>query len=212
MGLVFLIDRPGYRFAADRKVLKRREATVIEEITQAFVRARGEISAALSNLEKVCAKATDDAYRKGLAQAERAAAERWSFAQVEQSRLLAALQPVLADIVADAVMLLAKGVDREALIARALEVLQSPLREMTSARLLVHPSAVQAAEAALDAFKRSTGLGRLARVEADESLPVDGCVLESEFGRVDASLDTQLGVIRAAVVDAARAATGAPAA
>ena len=212
MGLVFLIDRPGYRLAADRKVLKRSEANVIEQITRAFVRAQGEISMALANMETVCAKASDEAYRKGLAQAEREAAERWTVAEVERSTLLKSMQPALADIVADAVMLLAKGIEREAIIARALEALQSALRDASWARLLVHPTAVEAAEAALNTFKRNTGLGRLARVEADESLPADGCVLESEFGRVDASLDTQLNVIRGAIVDAARLASSAPAA
>jgi type III secretion protein L len=212
MGLVFLIDRPGYRLATDRKVLKHREAAVIEQITQAFVRAQGEISMALANLENVCAKATEDARRKGLAQAEREAVGRWTRAEIDRSRLLQSLQPALADIVADAVMLLAKGLDREAVIARALEALQSPLREASWARLLVHPSAVEAAEAALNTFRRNTGLGRLARIETDESLPVDGCVLESELGRVDASLQTQLNVIRDAIVEAARMATATPAA
>ena len=78
MGLVFLIDRPGYRLATDRKVLKRNEAVVIEEITQAYVRAQGEINSALGNVEKACAKATDEAYRKGLAKAEREAAQHWT--------------------------------------------------------------------------------------------------------------------------------------
>jgi type III secretion protein L len=204
MGLVFLIDRPGYRLAADRKVLRRREATVIEQITQAFVRAQGEISMALANLENVCAKATEDARRKGLALAEREAAERWTATEVDRSKMLTSLQPQLAAIVADAIVLLAKGIDREAIIARALDALHSPLREATWARLLVHPTAVAAAEAALNTLQRSTGLGKLARVEADESLPVDGCVLESDLGRVDASLDTQLNVIRDAMGKAAQ--------
>ena len=204
MGLVFLIDRPGYRLAADRKVLRRREATVIEQITQAFVRAQGEISMALANLENVCAKATEDARRKGLSLAEREAAERWTATEVDRSKMLTSLQPQLAAIVADAIVLLAKGIDREAIIARALDALHSPLREATWARLLVHPTAVAAAEAALNTLQRSTGLGKLARVEADESLPVDGCVLESDLGRVDASLDTQLNVIRDAIGKAAQ--------
>jgi len=211
MGLVFLIDRPGYRLAADRKVLKRHEAAVIEQITQAFVHAQGEISAALANLEAVCAKATDDAYRKGLAKAEREAAERWTLAEIDRLALLKSMQPVLAEVVADAVLLLAKGIDREAIIARALEALQYSLRDASWARLLVHPTTVEAAEAALNTFKRDTGIGRLARVEADESLPADGCVLESEFGRIDASLDTQLNVIRSAIVETAREATSASA-
>ena len=204
MGLVFLIDRPGYRLAADRKVLRHREATVIEQITQAFVRAQGEISMALANLENVCAKATEDARRKGLALAEREAAERWTVAEIDRSRMLQSMMPLLADIVADAIVVLAKGMDREAIIGRALDALQSPLRDATWARLLVHPTSVAAAEAALNTFRSSTGLGKLARVEADESLPVDGCVLESELGRVDSSLDTQLNVIRDAIREAAQ--------
>jgi len=212
MGLVFLIDRPGYRLATDRKVLKRRDANVIEPITRAFVRAQGEISTALANLEQVCARATDDAHRKGLAQAEREAVERWTRTEIDRSRLLRSVQPALADVVVDAVMLLAKGIDREAMIARALEALQSSIRDTSWARLLVHPTAVGAAEAVLNTFQQTTGLGRLVRVEADASLAPDGCVLESEFGRLDASLDTQLTVIRDAVVNAARDASNVPAA
>jgi type III secretion protein L len=208
MGLVFLIDRPGYRLAADRKVLKRSEAAVIEQITQAFVRAQGEISTALGNLESACAKAADDAYRKGLAKAEREAANRWTLAEVDRSAMLRSMQPALAEIVADAITLLAKGIDREAIIAQALEALQNPLRDASWARLLVHPTAVPAAEAALNAFKRYTGTGALARVEGDESVPEDGCVLESDLGRIDASLDTQLHVIRGAMLNAAQATVG----
>ncbi len=209
MGLVFLIDRPGYRLASDRKVLKRSEAAVIEQITQAFVRAQGEISTAMGNLENVCAKAADDAYRKGLAKAEHEAALRWTLIEIDRVRMLKSMQPVLAGIVADAIMLLAKGMDREAIIARSLEAMQPALRDVSWGRLLVHPTAVPAAEAALTTFRRNTGIGRLVRVEADESLAEDGCVLESEFGRVDASLDTQLAVIRGAMgAAAARASEG----
>jgi len=55
MGLVFLIDRPDYRLATDRNVLKRSEATVIEHITHAYVRAQGEIASTLRNFaERLC--------------------------------------------------------------------------------------------------------------------------------------------------------------
>lgn len=202
MGLVFLIDRPGYRLASDRKVLKRNEAVVIEQITQAYGRAQGEINTALANVEKACAKATEDAYQKGLAKAEREAAERWALVEVERVALLKSMQPALAQIIVEAVSLLAREVDREAFLARALELLQSSLRTVSWARLRVRPEMVPTAEAALSDFDRNTGLGRVARVVADDSLPEDGCVLESELGRVDASLGTQLEAIRSAVTDA----------
>ena len=202
MGLVFLIDRPGYRVATDRKVLKRDEVAVIEEITRAFVRAQGEINSALANVEKACAKATDDAYRKGMAQAESEAANRWTLAEVQRRILLKSMQPALSEIIADAVSLLAKDVDRQAFLAKALDALQGPLRSLTWARMRVHPDRVQIAEAALARFDAQTGLGKLARVVPDVTLDRDGCLLESELGTLDASLSTQLAAIRAAVAEA----------
>lgn len=199
MGLVFLIDRPGYRLGTDRKVLKRDEVAVVEEITRAYVRAQGEINSALANVEKACAKAADDAWRKGMARAEQEAARRWTFTQVERLALLKSMQPMLADVIADAVALLAREVDRKAFVARALDVLQSPLRNLDWARLRVHPQMVPMAEAAVAQFDVETGLGRLVRVVPDATLPQDGCLLESELGTVDASLGTQLQAIRAAI-------------
>lgn len=209
MGLVFLIDRPGYRLGTNRKVLKRDEVAVVEEITRAYVRAQGEINSALANVEKACAKATDDAYRKGMARAEQEAAQRWTHAEVERLRLLKSMQPALSEIIADAVSLLAKEVDRKAFVARALDVLQGPLRNMDWAKLRVHPEMVPMAEAALAQFDAQTGLGRLARVVADDTLPKDACLLESELGTVDASLSTQLLAIRTAIKNAMPRLTGA---
>jgi|HubBroStandDraft_1064217.scaffolds.fasta_scaffold22312_4 type III secretion protein L len=205
MGLVFLIDRPGYRLAADRKVLKHSEATMVEQITQAYVRAQSEINDTLTNLESVCARATEEAQRTGLAEAAREAAQRWTVAEIDRLALLKAMQPMLADMVVDAVALLAKGIDREAVLARSLELLQRSLCNASWARLRVHPAAVRTMDAALARFSRDTGLGKLAGVVADESLPEDGCVLESEFGTVDVGLDTQVEAIRVAVADAVRA-------
>jgi len=199
VGLVFVINRPGYRLAADRKVLKRGEAAVIEQITDAYARAQGEITATLDNLESACAKATEDAYQKGLAKAELEAARRWTVVEVERLALLKSMQPALADMVLDAVTRLAKGIDREALLRQALELLQVSLKEVSWARLRVHPRAVEAAEAAVSDFSRRTGLGPLARVVADETLAPDGCLLESDLRRVDASLDTQIQAIRDAL-------------
>jgi type III secretion protein L len=211
VGLVFLIDRPGYRLATDRKVLKRNEATVMEQITQAYVRAQDEINTALANVDNACTKATDEAYRKGLVKAEREATQRWTLAEVERRALLQAMQPALAEMIVEAVSLLAKEIDRKAFMARALELFQGSLRTTTWANLRVPPEAVAIAEAALNDFDRQTGLGKFARVVADESLPEDGCVLESELGTIDASLGTQLQAIRGAITDAVRliAAAGA---
>jgi type III secretion protein L len=212
MGVVVLVDRPGYRVAADRKVLKSSEAAVIGQTAQAYLLAQEQINSALADLQHVCAQASHEAYRDGMAQAEQDAARRWTLAEVDRLSMLKSMQPALADIVVDAVELLARQIDREAFIAHALEVLQTSLRNASWAQLRVHPLAVPATEAALSEFDRRTGLGKIARIVSDDSLSEDSCVLESERGRIDASLATQLEAIRGAIAEAAQkaASAGAP--
>jgi type III secretion protein L len=204
MGLVVLIDQPGYRLAADRKVMKNAEAAVVIDVAQAFSRAQEQIGMALRQVERFTEQTKEQGYRDGLARATQESAQRLMIAEVDRHRLLRSMQTALADVVFDAIALLAKDVDRKALTARAIEVLQGALREASWARIRVHPQAVEAARGALDDFQQQTGLGQLARVIADESLAEDACVIESEFGRIDASLGTQLEAIRGAIAHAVR--------
>lgn len=204
MGVVVLIERPGLRLAADRKVIKGREAYVVADVNEAYVRAQEQIAADMQRMDQFCAQLASDAYREGLTKAQEDAARTWTVTQADQRALLNSLQPVFVEIILDVVAFLVKGLDRQAFFARALERLQESLREVSWARLRVHPDSVEAAQAALSEFERVTGLGRVARVSADESLPPEGCILESQLGQADASLDMQIGAVRRAIVDAAR--------
>lgn len=203
MGLVVLIERAGLRVAADRKIVKRAEAVVVQDVAEAYAVAQQRIAAAQAAEEQACAQRAQDAFREGMAKAQREAAQRLTLIEVDRLALLQSLRPALVDVIVDAVALLATGIDRRLIIARALETLDASLRNTSWARLRVHPQSAQAAQDALSEFDRAAGLGNIARVVADESLPLDGCVLESEFGKVDASLSTQLEVIREAIAHAA---------
>lgn len=204
MGLVVLIDRAGYQLCADNKVIKSAEALVIADIAQAFALAQQHITTAIGNVERTCAELAEQGYRKGFESALQAAAQKLAAAEIDRKVLLKSMQPALVDVVLDAVALLVKGFDRKAFLSQALDTLHGSLRNASWARLRVHPQAVATAEEALTEFDRATGLGRLARVTADDTLAVDGCVLETDFGVIDASLDTQLEAIRGAIMSAAR--------
>jgi len=204
MGVVVLIDRPGYRLATDRKVIKCSEAAIVEDVTRAFTIAQEQINEAFRATEQACEGIAAEAYQQGLNEAKREAARRLTIAEIDRKALLDSLRPAIADLVVEAVTVIVKGVDRQATLSRALELLQSSFREASWARLRVHPDAVAVAQAALQELACEFGIGTLARVVADESLPKDGCVLESELGTVDASLDTQLNAIRAAISSGAQ--------
>jgi type III secretion protein L len=204
MGLVVLIDRPGYRVAADRKVIKRSEAVIVEELSRAYALAQEQIDDAVRRAQAACAGIEAETREKATNEAKHEAAKRLTIAEIDRKAVLYSLRPVIADLVVDAVTLIAKQADRHATLSKALELLQGSFREVSWARLRVHPDASAGAQLALDELSRDTGVGKVARVVADESLPLDGCVLESELGTVDASLATQLLAIRAAISSAAK--------
>jgi type III secretion protein L len=201
--MAILIDRPGYRIATDSRVVKRADALIVAEVTRAYALAQEQIQSAFQAVEADCERIAAEAYEKGLSDAKREAARRWAITELDRKALVDSLRPALAEVVVDAVALIARSIDREATLARALELLQGSLREVSWARMRVHPDATSVAQRALDEMCRETGIGRIARVLADSSLSPDGCVLESELGTVDASLDTQLNAIREAVTSAA---------
>lgn len=204
MGVAVLIDQPGYRLAADRKILKADEAIIVANVAEAYAQAQRQIAGALQQIERLKAQTLEQAHRDGLARAAKEAAQRLLITEADRHALLKSSQPALADVVLDAITLLARNLDRKALAARALEVLQGALREASWARIRVHPNASDVTQSALDEFQQQTGLGRLARITTDDALPEDGCVIESEFGKVDVSLDTQLETIRGAILHAVR--------
>jgi type III secretion protein L len=202
MGLVVLIDRPGYRLVADRKVIKRDEASIVENVERAYELAQQQIAGAFQQAEDACDRIAAEAYEKGMAAARDEAAQRLAIAELDRHALLNSLRPALAELIVEAVTLIAKDLDRRALLARAFEQLHTSFSDVSWARVRVHPEAADAARAALDELCSETGVGKLARVMPDETLPRDACLFESELGVVDASLDTQLQAIRAAIVQA----------
>lgn len=204
MGLVVLIDRAGYRLNADCKVIKRSEACVVADIAESFSLAQQHIATVTGDVESSCEALAQKGYREGFASAQRDAAQKLAAAEINRVVFLQSLQPALVDVVLDAVELLVKGLDRKAFLSQALEVLQSALRNASWARLHVHPQAAAIAGEVLAEFDRETGLGRLACVTTDETLSEDGCVLETDFGVIDASLGIQLDAIRSAIAGAAR--------
>lgn len=207
MGLAILIDQPGYRLAADRKVMKSSEASLVIAVAEAYSRAQEQIVMALQQVEQLSAQAKEQGYRDGLARATQESAQRLLIAEVDRRTLLKSMQPALADVVFEAITLLARSVERKAFLARAIEVLQGALRDASWASVRVHPLGAEAARGALDEFQQRTGLGQLARIVPDEAIAEDACVIESEFGRVDASLGTQLEAIRGAIAHAVRQST-----
>lgn len=199
MGLVALIDRPGFRIASDRKVIKRAEAAQLGVISDAYERAKAEIAAATADAERERRQLFETVYEQAMERARQEAAQTLVQTQIDRELLLRSLQPQIVDIILDALTLLVTQVDRQRFYARALEQIKDALRADSGARLCVDPASEAAAKAALSSLQDADGLLMQLRIVVDSTLSAGSCVLESKFGSVDASLSVQLQAIRSAL-------------
>lgn len=213
MELVVLSAMPRQVLAASQRVIKGGD-------TVEFVAAIDLLSIAkktLAQQEGLVRDAVARGKALGLETGRQAAnaeyAARLAHAEAARHVAMHHLKPVLVDVVMQAVELVVHGVDRTHLMAKALESVDMLLHQARWARLKVHPSAVEAARAAVAQRAEAGGAAlTLVSVVADKSLGEDGCLFETDVGMADGSLSVQLAALRSAVEAAvvSLSDTGAP--
>ena len=65
-------------------------------------------------------------------------------------------------------------------------------RQANNITIRVHPDASDGVEQRLDDLRAGAAPGAMFTVKGDESIALGGCVIQTEFGTVDAQLESQL--------------------
>ncbi|RAS39228.1 type III secretion system stator protein SctL [Paraburkholderia bryophila] len=146
--------------------------------------------------------ASEQGYRDGCDRALADWMQRLADVADAQSQLQIRMRERLAQIVASAVEQIVRVERHEALFERALATVDRIVEGATYLRVAVHPDDYTEAKATFDRLAsrwRDLGQPIPLSVIADKRLEPGSCVCESDFGTVDASLDTQLRAMRSAV-------------
>lgn len=135
--------------------------------------------------------------------AERQATAEWHQRQLmmegrraERQRLL---HQSLAAVVTTAVERLVQVQDRSALYQRALQTVQSLAEDLSGMIMRVSPHDEPAARAGLEALRDNHEAAPKLKLVVDASLRSGSCIFESDTGVLDASLQTQLFALNAAM-------------
>lgn len=213
------------------RMLASYEREVLEEVLPHDPEADGNAPVTpemiLAKARAQAAQKVEEAYAEGLQRGTEASTERFAQAvagsaealgaaaqalQEAREAFLASLEPQVIELVgliAGAVIEREARTDPELLrvtVRRALETLLD--RERVVVHL--HPADLEAMRAQkVTLLEEFDGVQRL-DLEADESVPPGGCVIESELMHVDARLETQLERILDALREVPGAATDTP--
>jgi type III secretion protein L len=192
--------------------IERRAALHIAELSASAEKAARELIASanvevkhLLDLTRAqAAEALQEAYRQGNLLAVTEWHERQLVASKSKADRALELHEKLAEVVTTAVERIVQGEGRAALFKRALKSVQSLAAGSTAITLRVSASDENDATASVADLLHTHRSHQQMNVVVDLTLAPGSCVFESEAGVLDASLQTQLDALRAAMSRAVR--------
>ena len=194
--------------AAATEIEHRREAIMADAHARAQAlidEAQAQAATLREQAQREYETAAERGYEAGREQGLAEWYERCARSAAGQRRVQSLLRERIVELVVDATEQIVRNVDVSALFARSAEVVERLVEGSTYLRVRVHPDDESAAVAEFDrlaAIWRERGHGVAVTVLADRAVARGACLCESDLGTVDASLDTQLAALRAAVTRA----------
>ncbi len=196
MAKFFSIKPVAAQLRAGQKVLK---AVDYEELV-AYERLASDLETRHRQREEVMSVALGRSIKRGLEQgrerADQEAAEKMVLFTGRVNDTLMALEGELVDLVTSAVRKVIAGFDQEERVRQAVLGGLELVRGSHKLLVRVHPQMQATISEQLDAIPhRFSSL----EVVGDDQVAVDGCILESDLGIVNASLEQQIQIIEQAL-------------
>jgi len=170
--------------------------------------ARAEAEALRAAARSEAAALRDAARREGLAAGRAEAAVEVAStliaARAEAERLIGGARPAVLAIaakMAERIVGRAVALDPTVMAEIAAQALDACRGRGGAIRLRVHPEDLAALEGSRAALEARLPEGGRLELAADDMVPRAGCVVETEVGRVDARIETQLAALERALGD-----------
>lgn len=138
-------------------------------------------------------------YKDGLEQGKQEMAEEMMDLVAKSAESFNRFQENVIGIVTRAVRRVIGEINATERIQKIVENALLIIRNEKQATLRVHPSQAAEVRKTVDSFVKGNEATGLIEVVADPRLPEDSCVLETEVGVIDASLETQLKAIEKSI-------------
>jgi type III secretion protein L len=196
MAFIIPTDSAGSRVDCSDKVIKAQDFWAHRKSRQAIADAMAQRDAILQS-----AQAAFDAERK------RGYKEGWDAARVEQSAHMidiisqtvdyfSKVEVQMVDLVMDAVRRIANDFDDRDKVLKVVRNSLSLVRNQKFITVKVHPSQCMVIEESIKGLLDSYPAIEHIDVASDSSLTEDACIIESDIGRIEASMTGQIEALR----------------
>jgi type III secretion protein L len=196
MGLHIQVEKSGLTVTPETKILKAEEYRKLVEAEQIIAEADKRAEQILLAARTEYEKEKKQGYRDGLQAAKMAMSERMIEAVTKNVEYLASTETKITDLINNLVGKVIGAIDDRELIVRLVKKSLAKARAEKQVRIHVNRNEVETVNNRLDDILKEYPNISFLEVVGDKKLEPGSCILESETGTVDTSIDVQLTAIQ----------------
>ena len=194
------LENSGVTVAPSAKILRRDEHAFIIEGQRIIDAARHEATLIRQKAEAEAEAKRQEGFQKGQEEGKAQIAEHILQCMSQSAAYFSKVEDVMVDLVMRAVRHVIGEFNQRDVVERVVRRALESTRNENHVTVRVSPSQADWLKSRIANMMQTFPKIQFLDVQADSRLPEDGCVLETEIGIVDGSLETQLKAIEKALI------------
>ncbi|GEP43730.1 HrpE/YscL family type III secretion apparatus protein [Brevifollis gellanilyticus] len=194
------LEKSGVAVAPDSKILKRDEHAFIIDGQRILDAARHEATLIRQQAIADAETKRQEGFQQGQEEGKAQIAEHIVECMGQSAAYFSKVEDVMVDLVMRAVRSVIGEMNQHDLIEKIVRRALESTRNENHVTVRVSPGQADWLKSRLSAIMQTFPKIQFLDVQADSRLPENGCVLETEIGVVDATLETQLKAIEKALI------------
>ena len=193
---MLLIEKPDYKLASDRRLVKASEVATVRTADEIIAAAEAEAARIREEAKAAFEEEKKRGYEKGLADGKMEIAMQKLDLVDSSVKFMESVEGKMADIVMKALKSCVVEIgDNEMVVQIVRKTMKAVIRTQRQVTVKVAPDMVASVKARVDALRAEYPTIETLDVVEDSRLKGPACILETEAGVADASVDTQLAAI-----------------
>ena len=198
---MLLIETPDYKLAADRRLVKASEVATVRTADEIIAAAEADAARIREEAKVAFEEEKKRGYEKGLADGKMEIAMQKLDLVDSSVKFMESVEGKMADIVMKALKSCVVEIgDSEMVVQIVRKTMKAVIRTQRQVTVKVAPEMVASVKARVDALRAEYPTIETLDVVEDSRLKGPACILETEAGVADASVDTQLAAIEKSIV------------
>ncbi len=199
---MFQLEKSRIEFVEGDAVIPAREYAAVVEADQIVAAAHAEAETIRREAAEEYERRREQGYQEGMEKGKAEMAEQMVAYMSQSAAYFSKVEGVLIDVVMKSVRRVLGEFDQGDLVGRVVKRALEKTRNEGHITVRVTPAQAEQLQSRLSAILESVPKIEFLEVVADSRVGEGGCILETEIGIVDASLESQLKAIENALVNA----------